>query len=385
MKNSYECIVVGGGVAGATAAWHLAQLGYEVAVLERTQGPHHKVCGEFLSFEALDGLREMGVDFEGAPVIKYFRLCSPASRVDFTFPFPGRGISRHKLDEDILDKARQAGARVLRGVCMRNKHKSHDGLWKIETNTRDFYARHVFMATGKHDPSPDSRRQGTGGSYLGLKAHLHLRPPHGEFKETTVLFSFPGGYAGICPVENDTMNFCFLIEKARYKALGGSLQAAVSFLRRSNPYLDTVLEGAGYKTPACAVGHIPYGFLRKQSGQDGVYYLGDQMTVIPSFTGDGMACALNTAKNCVYNFDSLKKGLPVDGGLMYKVLKRQMRWAFWAQTFLQYPWLIEAGASNSGVSRFLIQRFFEKTRISKTGDIFYGEGSPVLENNHSGR
>jgi len=75
----------------------------------------------------------------------------------------------------------------------------------------------------------------------------------------------------------------------------------------------------------------------------------------------------------------------VDGGLMYKVLKRQMRWAFWAQTFLQYPWLIEAGASNSGVSRFLIQRFFEKTRISKTGDIFYGEGSPVLENNHSGR
>jgi len=27
--------------------YHLAKLGYNVAVLEKKLGPHHKVCGEF--------------------------------------------------------------------------------------------------------------------------------------------------------------------------------------------------------------------------------------------------------------------------------------------------------------------------------------------------
>ena len=103
VMNSYECLVVGGGVAGSTAAYHLAKLGYKVALLEKTHGPHHKVCGEFLSFEALGYLKEMGILLDDdIPVIKYFRLSSPRSKAKFTFPFPGRGMSRYKLDEELL-------------------------------------------------------------------------------------------------------------------------------------------------------------------------------------------------------------------------------------------------------------------------------------------
>ena len=57
-----EIVVIGGGLAGAAAATHLARAGHDVLLLERTTGPHDKVCGEFLSYEAQEELEDLGVD-----------------------------------------------------------------------------------------------------------------------------------------------------------------------------------------------------------------------------------------------------------------------------------------------------------------------------------
>lgn len=44
-----------------------------------------------------------------------------------------------------------------------------------------------------------------------------------------------------------------------------------------------------------AVTHIPYGYMRRTT-EDGLYCIGDQAAVIPSFTGDGISIALYTAR-----------------------------------------------------------------------------------------
>jgi hypothetical protein len=44
--------------------------------------------------------------------------------------------------------------------------------------------------------------------------------------------------------------------------------------------------------------HIPYGYLRRET-EDGLYCIGDQAAVIPSFTGDGISIALHTARRAV--------------------------------------------------------------------------------------
>ncbi|MGH9562245.1 MAG: NAD(P)/FAD-dependent oxidoreductase, partial [Terracidiphilus sp.] len=44
-----------------------------------------------------------------------------------------------------------------------------------------------------------------------------------------------------------------------------------------------------------AVSHIPYGHIRRTT-EDGLYCIGDQAAVIPSFTGDGISIALHTAR-----------------------------------------------------------------------------------------
>jgi flavin-dependent dehydrogenase len=47
-----------------------------------------------------------------------------------------------------------------------------------------------------------------------------------------------------------------------------------------------------------SVTHIPYGYLRPAT-ENGLYCIGDQAAVIPSFTGDGISIALHTARCAV--------------------------------------------------------------------------------------
>jgi flavin-dependent dehydrogenase len=49
-----EVLILGGGVAGCAASIALARKGQGVTLIEREPTPRHKVCGEFLSGEALE-------------------------------------------------------------------------------------------------------------------------------------------------------------------------------------------------------------------------------------------------------------------------------------------------------------------------------------------
>ena len=49
--TAWDIAIIGGGVAGSTAAALLAQRGLQVILIEKGRFPRQKVCGEFLSPE----------------------------------------------------------------------------------------------------------------------------------------------------------------------------------------------------------------------------------------------------------------------------------------------------------------------------------------------
>ncbi|MFQ3174733.1 MAG: flavin-dependent dehydrogenase, partial [Flavobacterium sp.] len=53
MKRNASVIIIGGGLAGLTAAIHLSKIGVSVILIEKNEFPKHKVCGEYISNEVL--------------------------------------------------------------------------------------------------------------------------------------------------------------------------------------------------------------------------------------------------------------------------------------------------------------------------------------------
>ncbi len=67
-------------------------------------------------------------------------------------------------------------------------------------------------------------------------------------------------------------------------------------MQQDCPHLAMRLAGAEpLLNKPITITHIPYGYVRRAT-EDGLYCIGDQAAVIPSFTGDGISIALHTAR-----------------------------------------------------------------------------------------
>src|SRR3954463_11216879 len=75
MTERYDALVIGGGVAGSTAAILLAAAGWSVAIVEKRAFPRRKVCGECVAAPNLALLDALGVGDEfralaGPPLVR---------------------------------------------------------------------------------------------------------------------------------------------------------------------------------------------------------------------------------------------------------------------------------------------------------------------------
>ncbi len=361
-------IVVGGGLSGATAAAHLASAGCRVRVLERDTAPSHKVCGEFLTAEALGELDRLGIDVFslGAESIKRVRLSAGKRLAEASLPFAAAGLSRRVLDPAVRAAAERAGAEVSLGVRVRDL--DGDGV-TLSCGLR-LTADAVLLATGKHRlrgvPRRDPPRSKD--SKIGLKNHLCLAPAMAQILRNTVeLHLFPGGYAGLMPVEGGLCNFSLVVTVETWDAAGRDHDNLMSILCRTAPYLAQRLKGSERALPKpLAISAIPYGYRvwADPSDRSAIWCVGDQAAVTPSMTGAGMAMALRGGRIIADRILADPDHPQAGNDALRREFGRQIAWARLFERLLESSTTAAALVSLVGIAPMGLATASRLTRLS---------------------
>ncbi len=294
-----EVLIIGGGVAGCAASIALARKGRSVTLIEREPTPRHKVCGEFLSGEALEDLHALGIDVAslGAVPVNHVRLAAARRAAEAPLPFPAASLTRKALDTALIASAIAAGVRIKRGRSVQSLNRSTGDLWQVTLDDGTTHeASTAFLATGKHDLRGHSRPKDPH-QWVAFKMYYRLSTAQkADLADASELTLYAGGYGGIQPVEDGITNFCCVVQRRYFASAGLRWEGLLAKMQQDCPHLAMRLEGAEplLQRPI-TVTHIPYGYLRRTT-EDGLYCIGDQAAVIPSFTGDGISIALHTAR-----------------------------------------------------------------------------------------
>ncbi len=339
LPQAREVLVIGGGLAGCMAALRLRAGRREVLLIEKERGHHHKVCGEFLSPEAVIYLRDAGVDplRMGAVPIERLRVSVKRRAIQALLPFPALSLSRRVLDAALLGRAEMAGCEIREGTPVRSLIRD-GGRWTAQLGDGRVESAHsAFLATGKHDLHGWSRPSSRQNDLVGFKMHWRLQAAQtNALRGFMDLFLFESGYGGLALVEADTANLCLVIRRSRLRRIG-AWRELVSALCEENEMLRERLDGAvGLWERPLAVSSIPYGYVHE--GECGAWRVGDQAAVIPSFTGDGMAIALHSGMLAAEIY--LGGGTPSH---YHRMLRQQLRRGMLLATGLSRAMVTHAG------------------------------------------
>jgi flavin-dependent dehydrogenase len=259
--------------------------------------------------------------------IDFVRLAAARRAAQAPLPFPAASLTRKTLDTALIAEAIAAGVRVVRGRSVQALERVASNGWQATLDDGSIHeAATAFLATGKHDLRGYTRPKDPQ-RWVAFKTYFRLAPPQAaELAHTSELMLYPGGYGGIQPVEGGIANLCWVVQQRYFARVGNRWENFLAKMQQDCPHLAMRLAGAEpLLAKPIAITHIPYGFIRRTT-ENGLYCIGDQAAVIPSFTGDGISIALHTARRAVAAYLAAEPA-PLFQAKLRSALLAQMRLA----------------------------------------------------------
>jgi menaquinone-9 beta-reductase len=325
-ERQADVIVIGAGPAGSATAHYLASAGVDVLLVEKSQFPREKVCGDGLTPRAVRQLLGMGINIEQPGWIKNhgLRIVGGGRQLEVPWPdlaeYPSFGLVRTRIDFDeiLARRAQASGAKLQEQMA-------------VTGPVRDERTGRVIGVTAK-PVAADGRKDGESVTYLaplvvaadgssarfalglGLRKRenrpmgvavrtYYTSPRHDDDWLESWLELWDGkpgkgkllpGYGwifgvgdGTCNIGLGILNTSSAFRHVDYKGL----------LRR---WLDNTPEEWGFREPN-RVGPVrgaalPMAFNRKPHYGNGVLLVGDSGGMVNPFNGEGIAYAMEAGE-----------------------------------------------------------------------------------------
>lgn len=301
--DNVDIAIIGAGPAGSTLAALLARRGVSVALLDRDKFPRDKLCGEFLSYDALPVLAPLGIvaaiDAAGAPHIDRCRVIGSKRTYDFALPKSARGVSRMFFDDLLLRTAEGSGAQRLDGHTVTGIELTVAG-WRLAVESdREIRATAIVGAWGRWGRFDQQLQRGfvrdRSHRNFGFKRHYTSAVTHQPPTANSIdLYSFAQGYLGVNAVEGGITNICGLVHAPRLAGHKGRWDAFVDTIRAEEPRLEA-LYAAHEPAQEGYLSSEPVIFRARSAVESGVFMIGDASGIIDPLTGNGMAMAIQSA------------------------------------------------------------------------------------------
>jgi len=294
METNPDVLIIGGGLAGLTSAIHLSQKGLKVILIEKSDYPRHKVCGEYISNEILPYLLWLGADvskLNPTNITNFEFTTNSGKAATAKLPLGGFGISRYVLDHFLYQKALENNCTIIKETVT-NVSFDND-VFTVITPNKILTAKIVLGAFGKRsniDQVLDRDFIHKKSPWLAVKAHYS-----GDFDNDLVaLHNFAGGYCGVSKVENNKINICYLADYATFKQYKNIEDYQQNVLYK-NKHLRAVFENSTllFDKPI-TISQIS--FDKKQPVENHILMIGDTAGLIHPLCGNGMAMAIHSAK-----------------------------------------------------------------------------------------
>lgn len=294
--DTYDIVIVGGGLAGLTSAIALSGAGKKVLLLEKKTYPYHKVCGEYVSNEVLGYLIKLGFDplHYGASKITKLRLSTPSGKNIYTqLDLGAFGLSRYTMDSELAKIAVKKGTELLTDTRVTDIQFEEDRFNISTQNGYSFQSKFVIGSWGKRemlDKKLERKFMNAHTGYIAVKHHILTDYPDNEIG----LDNFKNGYSGISKIEGNKYNFCYFYKRET----GSNALNPKEYLEEvvfKNTTIKTILSNADYlfSTPI-TINEIS--FEAKPCVENHILMCGDTAGLITPLCGNGMAMAITSAK-----------------------------------------------------------------------------------------
>lgn len=302
-------VILGAGPAGCTAALSLSQKGIPATLIDRSDFPRDKICGDALSGKVISTLERINPAFvselgqlssakESHGVIFYAPNGKPLRvpfrrEKDLNNP-PGFISRRMDFDHWLFRKASHApGIDVYTGLSMEKFHKEGKG-WIIEDEKGSLRIRTPLLLVSDGAQSRFARKTGLinlepNHYCAGLRAYVSDVKGLDEngFIELHFLKEFLPGYFWIFPLPGGYANVGIGMRSDVIAKKKINLKKELTGLLKNHPQLKSRFIESKIEGDILGYG-LPLGSRKRKISGDGFMLLGDAASLIDPFTGEGI-------------------------------------------------------------------------------------------------